>query len=244
MDDLFKEQEVDPLLQTIDQTKNYLEELVGEGKKFKDYEGLAKGKAESDFHILRLQNELKGLREELAQRQKVSELLDKLNSNPPSRQPVTQREEPDTIERQMTQDVNIDELINKALNTREQVNTQKSNMDFVREQLIKAHGDNYQQVLKQKIDALGMTKEQFMTVVSNTPKAALALVDVKRETPSPLTPPRSQVQSTSLRPVNTGDRNKAYYDDLKKRDASTYWSPRVQSQMHKDALSMGESFFG
>jgi len=52
--------------QTGDQTsKTSLEELVGEGKKFKTVEDLAKGKLEADSFIAQLEGELKGVKGDL-----------------------------------------------------------------------------------------------------------------------------------------------------------------------------------
>jgi hypothetical protein len=55
---------------TLDENKNYYEELVGEGKKFKDEKELAKGKWIADEYVKTLErsldemrNDYKGLRE-------------------------------------------------------------------------------------------------------------------------------------------------------------------------------------
>src|SRR5687767_13359404 len=75
---------------------NYLEALVGEGKKFKDLEALARGKWESDRMITHKNREFDQLREdylkkdeELKTRARLEELVDRL-SNPPQ----SNREEP------------------------------------------------------------------------------------------------------------------------------------------------------
>src|SRR4029450_8159059 len=79
----------------VDPNKNYLEELVGEGKKFKTPEDLARGKAESDSFIERLQKELHGLRNELKSRLQLEEVVDRISSA--SKSPISEQppREPD-----------------------------------------------------------------------------------------------------------------------------------------------------
>ena len=72
---------------TFDSTKDYLKELVGEGKKFKTVEDLAKGKAESDAFISSVTRENKELRdsykkaiEEVNSRTRLEDLVTKLST--------------------------------------------------------------------------------------------------------------------------------------------------------------------
>src|ERR1041384_5868536 len=46
----------------IDESKNYLEELVGENKKFKDVEALAKGKHQADLFVKHLTDRMDEMR--------------------------------------------------------------------------------------------------------------------------------------------------------------------------------------
>lgn len=233
----------DQITTAIDPAKNYVEELVGEGKKFKDFEALARSKIESDAFIERLKNEQKGLREELSQRQKVTELLDRLNSNVPPQVPPTRRDEPDTERVETLSPEKIDQLINQQLMQREQNNQSKNNMDLVRQELIKQYGDTYQSILKQKTEELGMTKEQMMQMITSSPKAALALVmGGQVHTLSPTAPPQTRI-NTQLTSSRSGVRNESYYKEMRKRDPVNFWSPKTQTQLHKDALAQGESFF-
>jgi len=72
-------------IDTIDPSKNYLAELVGEGKKFKTQEDLARGKAESDAYIKilekrsdELRNDYLKLRDDYSSRAKLEEVVDQL----------------------------------------------------------------------------------------------------------------------------------------------------------------------
>src|SRR5882757_7528259 len=77
----------------LDQSRNYLADLVGPDKKFKTNEDLARGKAEADVTIelfKKRQDELRTdylkLREEANEQAKLQDLLDRLeNPNPINR---------------------------------------------------------------------------------------------------------------------------------------------------------------
>src|SRR6478752_10635011 len=68
----------------IDPNKNYLEELVGEGRKFKSPEELARGKAESDLYI----EHMKGRMDEL--RQDYTKLHNEYNAGPKLKETLDQ----------------------------------------------------------------------------------------------------------------------------------------------------------
>ena len=84
-----------------------------------------------------------------------------------------------------------------------------------------------------------------------SPKSLLALVGgpVKKEqttntqADSSLFVPPTGNRSSGQGGGNSMERNKAYYDKLKKDDPKGYWSVSTQAQMHKDAIRLGASFF-
>src|SRR5258708_8934434 len=82
MDTLFDHNDTLP---AFDDNKNWYEELVGETKKFKSPEDLAKGKAESDRYIRTLEqqkdeirNMYLGLKEQVDGRAKLEDLIDRI----------------------------------------------------------------------------------------------------------------------------------------------------------------------
>src|SRR5690242_15072647 len=82
-DDLFNPDgsDLEPVIGE-DPNADPLELLVGEGKKFKTPQDLAKGKMESDKFIVQLQKEQAALREELNKRLSVEEFVEKMNKAP------------------------------------------------------------------------------------------------------------------------------------------------------------------
>jgi hypothetical protein len=70
----------DATIQTVDENVDYVTELVGEGKKFKDISGLARGKAEADLTIEVLKKKLDDLNKELTTRASLETFLDQMKA--------------------------------------------------------------------------------------------------------------------------------------------------------------------
>lgn len=235
----------------VDPSKNYLEELVGEGKKFKSQEDLARAKLESDAFIARLQGELQGIRTELNTRLTVEQMMDKItaakeatNSNTNGNQPVVNG---DSGAKSLTEE-DLTALVEDRISKIEKARIQESNLNQVRQVLTEKFGADFPSHLKQTAATLGVGEEFLNNLAKEQPKAFLALVGQevpKTSNPQPnlFTPtPSQQIPRTSSF-TPTGERKKSFYDDLKTKDAAAYWSPKVQNQMHQDAIKLGEVFF-
>ena len=236
----------------VDPSKNYLEELVGEGKKFKSQEDLARAKLESDAFIARLQGELQGIRTELNTRLTVEQMMDKItaakeatNSNTNGNQPVVNG---DSGAKSLTEE-DLTALVEDRISKIEKARIQESNLNQVRQVLTEKFGADFPSHLKQTATNLGVGEEFLNNLAKEQPKAFLALVGQQDAPKAP------QVQNTLFAPTPsqqipktpgfapTGERKKSFYDDLKRKDAAAYWSPKVQNQMHQDAIKLGEVFF-
>ena len=77
MSTLFDNTEVDNEDVNLD-TEVTLEDLVGEGKKYRDPNALAKSRVEADRYIKKLEAEHKQMREELTSRQALADLVDEI----------------------------------------------------------------------------------------------------------------------------------------------------------------------
>lgn len=239
----------------IDPNETYYDKLVGEGKKFKDNEALAKAKAEADAFILRLQNEAEELRKDLNTRLTVEQIIEKTangqNNLEPNQQGLNNQTPPKTEEKQNT--VDIEKLVNDKLAEAELKRVQNSNLTLVRETLENEWGNDYVTRLKEKASELGLGESFLQNLAMDQPKAFLKLIDVGIDSKKPannqsanrlFVPPSSneRTNTNSFSPSNT-DRTKSYYDKLKATNPSEYWSPSTQNQMHQDAIRIGERFF-
>jgi len=226
--------------------KNYLEELVGEGKKFRSVEDLAKGKAQSDRFIAQLQAEQEQLRQELNTRLTMEQALDQLRQSPGGNheespggnQPSGSSENSPSLKPE-----DVERLIDQRVAAREAERVQQENLRTVKEALSASLGPEFPNKLKEIGDTLGMTADEMTAFAKSKPKAFLALIgqQPKTQQQSLFTPPSSSTQ-TAFKPVNT-ERTKSYYDNMKKADPKTYWTPKVQNQMHQDAIRLQERFF-
>ena len=211
-----------------------------------DVEGLAKGKIEADSFIERLKQEQATLRKELDTRLSYEEFLDEIKSSrTASNQPPTSDEvnEPNIEHVVGIKQEDVMRLVKETLN-QERTQAQKdSNRVSVARALQENWGSSFSTKLEQKAQELNLSREFMTSMAETNPQAFLKLVDAN--TPSPpapdVSPPRNTMRSQGGH-TKTGERNKAYYDEILKRDKRQYWSVGVQSQMHKDALTLGDRF--
>lgn len=248
-EDLFVEKPQDQ--QPLDPNKNYLEELVGEGKKFSDAEALAKGKAESDNYIKNLEARFDEFRtdyervlEENKAAPSLRELLDQLKTSQqraPDRLPTQQLEE---VKQQPS--LNPDQfqsLFNETLEKHEVQKQQRQNFDTVQEKLAERFGSNAQSVLKQQAKELGLTPQRVNELAKESPQAFFRVMglDEKPVQETFMAPPRSTQRSDNFSPKNQ-TRNWSFYEKMRKENPKLYHDPKTHVQMHKDADTIDKQY--
>lgn len=237
--DLFDTDNTGPV---IDPNKDYMTELVGEGKKFKDAAALARGKMESDAFIAKLQNELSELRQEVVSRAKLEDIVAKLQEAPKQvEQPPLQEPKPQPAG---LTDEDLRAFLNKELAEREAARRKEDNVSQTIQKLKESLGHNYVDALKAKAQELGVDTKWFNNLAAENPGVLLKLVGAEG-TPAPkgndLFAPPPQGHQT-FKPSTT-ERTQSYYDKLKNEQPTVYWSRDTQVAMHKDAMRLGERFF-
>lgn len=222
------------------QTDNYFDQLVGEGKKFKDNEALARGKFESDEFIAKLTREMREMREELDKKSTTEELIDKLRSSG-----VVQNsagtphiETPIEPNREI---VDVKKQVAEILNSERQRQIAENNVALVRSELEKSWGDNISYKLKLKAKELGVSEQFLASTAETQPKAFLKLV-LDSARPSDPDIPRSSVNSNQFA-KRENVKNYKYYQQLRKDNRSLYFNPQTQVEMHKAAQTLGEDFY-
>lgn len=248
--DLFSE--TDPILDDnyeldgLTATEDLVSNLVGDDKKYKTVNDLAYSKLSADAFINRLKNENKELRDRLKSTDDIKSLLNGFKEAPPKEtsSPVQDGGE--------SGDFNPDTLVEKVLSSLEARNAkarEEQNMEVVKNTVQTALGTNWRSEVKQRLNEAELSDAEADAIARRNPKAFFKLLGISQETtpkqPSLFdTSPRSSVNTTSQAPI-TGERNKAYYDNVKKKMGVIAFAnnPTIQAEMHKDALRLGEKFF-
>ena len=232
----------------LDPNKNYLEELVGEGKKFKTVEDLAKGKFESDIYIdtlTRRQDEInkdyRRVLDESKAQATLKDLLKEYQSNQiPDRQntpPVNDLEKKPVIDREELRSLIATEFVETQKQQKE-----KTNFDTVQKKLQEQFGVNYSEVLKRQMETLDLSPEDIDRLAKKSPAAFFNTLGLNPTAPSPnIAPPRSQRSDTFL-PTGQAKRTWSYYKDLKKTNPSAWLDPKIAVQMQNDHIALGDAF--
>lgn len=216
--------------------------LVGEDKKFKTVEDLARAKIESDNFIEQLKREQAELRAELTARPAVDrsqEILDRLEAL--RKEPVTEQPANQQLERTEVNGLSIND-VERVLEERERKARAQANINSVKAKLQETYGDKYGQALKLIAEKNGLTAQSLDQLAAQSPQLVLNLMgQVKVDTG--FTPPSSSTTlGKEFAPTAGGARTKSYYNKLKAEDRTKYFSREVQTQMYKDAMALAEAF--
>lgn len=235
MDELFKPADI----QTPD-VENPLEALVGPDKKYKTVEDLAKAALEKDRFIGQLQNETAELRKEVTGKQTIDEIMTQIRSlSKPEVQPNQQPQAPEKTDAD-----SIAELVAKLLDQKESEKRTSGNEQLVSQTLQEKFGADAQLHLTKKAKELNVSLDYLKSVAKSAPAAFFRLIGIE-ENQKPHQAVPITVRPGSIQPTPQGAdvRNKAHYDKIKAQNPAEYFSPKIQNQMYKDAMKLGESFF-
>lgn len=231
--------------------ENAAEALIGEGKKFKDVETAARSLLAKDAFIEQLKAENAQMRASLRGEQKIDEFLTKLaETKPTPPKDSTEGQPPVNSDANQLNNSNPPKGltltdVEEVLLKRERERTEAQNLNTVLVKVKEAFGADYQTVLSQKAQELGMTADELLVEAKTRPAAFLKLVEadkVGRQQAG--APPRSQVNTSGFNANNVPERTQAWYNKMRREigDAK-FFSPKIQNELHKDALRLGEAFF-
>jgi hypothetical protein len=157
-------------------------ELIGEGKKYATPEDALKSVPHAQKHIATLEVEMRALKEELAAKKSAAEVYETVkemmasNGKPPAGNITTVV--PD-----------LDTLLDRKLEAREQALKAKENTELVKQALVEQFGDKAIDVYKEKAASLGIGVEFLNDLCAKSPQAAFDLLGVK---PAKTTGPTTQ----------------------------------------------------
>lgn len=185
--------------------KDYLNELVGEGKKFKTVQDLAKGKAIADNFVERLKTELSELRTQLRARNTVEELLAKKNStNVDTTSADNQQDTGENVNNGAPSLKDLESLLDRKLTEKEQLTARQRNLEQVKNTLIDNWGTDFPRKLAEVARQNGYSQQMLDQMAQENPNAFYRLVDLKPQALGIQNLPNNSLSAER----NVGNRNK------------------------------------
>ncbi len=235
-----------------DQNKDYLSELVGEGKKFKDAAALARAKAESDAFIEQLKRENAEMRKSLSSEAKIDALLDQLknfqsqpggSANSGSNQTHESSPNMNTSNNSTQPEALTVDAVQKLLDEREAKRREDQNLAMAVSKAKEAFGANAKSVIEAKASELGMSYDELIATAKTRPQAFLKLVEATAPV-NTVNAPKTQINSAGTKDPNGNIKNNSYYAKLRKELGNAeFFKPAIQNEMERMAKQLGDAFW-
>lgn len=221
-------------LETIEEGKDYVAELVGDDKKFKDVQGLARGKLEADNYIKTLTERLDELRKELDSRTSLDTFLQEMKGLKAAPQTGQEHQVGTPAERQPTplDDSTLEQKLVEILERRRAAETSETNLEQVQRVLKEQLGDQAKTVINNKARDHGMSVKELESLAARSPSAFYSLVGLDPVRQAPITPGVAR-SSVNLGSQSSTVKNKAYFDKMRQTDPQRYKSPQTTVEMMK-----------
>lgn len=222
--------------------ENPLEALVGDGKKFKTVEELAKAKWESDNYIKTLEKGRDELREdylkalEAAQTgPQVKELLDQLKADMTQQQIPAKIPDANDATAPTLDPTKIDELVSNKLREYEETKKAQENYNQVEAKLRETYGNNYRDVFQQKVREMGLSMDWAKQTAFTYPQVLFKTLGLDDAPAAPFQAPPTSRQRTDNFAPQTNKRDWDYYEKMRVSNPKAYWEPKTQVQLHQDS---------
>lgn len=226
------------LFEDTSDTEITADQLVGEGKKFKTFDDLARSKAHADKTIADREAELAQLREDLNTRLSVEEQLkqfQKATTIPPENQA------PNQPNNSPQENQDLAKRVREVIDQERQETSRRTNQQLVQDKLAELYGtpEKAAQVVRAKAQELGVSIQFMESIALQSPKAFFTQLGVAEPSrnQAPVTPSRGDVNTLALG-INTGIPKEGSYEafeEMRKTNPTLYWNPKTQSRIHKAA---------
>lgn len=237
------------------EVNQHLSLLVGDGKKFRTAEDLARSKFEADKFIDKLKQENDSLRQLIKTEERTANVTDALQkilsavTQPEDKTPVTNPDPAATPEGnpplEVSKGVSAEDVV-KIVHALEEQRRGQRNREQVLADLTKKYKDKTEEVIASRAAELGMTAKMLGDMAASNPKAFLRLIGEDSQQPNLTSNGNSSIPSRNSAVVgNTktgGVRDAAYYEKLKGEMGAKKFvmDSRLQVQMHRDMQDLGD----
>jgi hypothetical protein len=227
-----------------EQSETYFDKYVGEGLKYKDPEQLAKGYKNAEEMANNFKRQLDEMREEMGKQDHAQELLEKIKANQTD---TNRRDNEGSTEPKQDGDKGLDNeaLIRKLIGEEDARKRQDGNLKHITDTMKKAWGSTASSEFDKRLSDIGIDKESASQLAAKSPDAFFRLMGIDStakdtNTYSPLHSDKSFVGDSSA--SQPGDRNWAYYEQLRRSDKKKYFSVETQRNLMKDRKELGSRF--
>jgi hypothetical protein len=245
-DSLFEEPQDDA--PQIDPNKKYLEDLVGEGKKFKDIESLAKGKWYADAQVEVQNKRMDQMRKDYLQlkadydaRAKLEEYLDQIQAKPQINTPQSEAPKQEVSNAPAINPDDIEQIVAKKFAESKAEDRASANLSSVMSKLKERYGSQYQNILKEKTEELGLTTEEVNAMARRSPELFYRSMGLNQpqQQQNFQAPPKSD---TRFAPQGAPKKTWTYYQDMLKKDPKLYYNAKVTQEMVESMAELGDDF--
>lgn len=239
-------------LPSVDPNKNYLEELVGDGKKFKTVEDLARGKYEADLHVSLKNRELdtltkdySKLREDYNAAPKLQEVLDKLLAGKDTSSNTNTPVNEDNSNESAFDPAQFDSKIEAKFHEIETKRKSQENWNIVKDKLQEKFGERFPDMLASQTQKLGLTADRVDDLARTSPSAFFRLMGLEdtQTQDSFQSPPRSTQNATTFAPSTNKSRKWSDWKNLQKTQPNLFSDSKAHNQMMADIKAIGEKAF-
>jgi hypothetical protein len=224
------------------QTADPVEQLVGEGKKYKTVADLAKSRLEADNHITQIEAENAALREVVKAKERMSRTEDFDTFLAELRGKPKETETKPVGDNQAKAGLTPQEL-EQYLEGREKRQRVDASFAAVRGELSKTYGDKTDEVLAKAMKENGLSEDVVKSLAFTSPQVALRALGL-----APNATGQSGIQGSVSTEALFGSkpegRNYAYYKELRaKIGEGAFYEKKVQQQLFKDRIALGDEFY-
>lgn len=225
---------VDKPTQTSQQTQEeFLAKYVGEGKKYKSVEDLAKAYANAETFIDTLKTEKQTLQQEMQTKLASAKTIEDIMSALTTTQQTTQSTSTEQTNTPTITAEDIAKMVETTLSQRQQVELIKVNQTKTWDALTKAFGtkDNAKKAVADYIGTDATKRELVDKMGSYTPDDLVELIKLKQKKDVVNFSEPADVASDMTLP--TGDLSWAQVKQIKKQNPSLFKSREFQKRLHK-----------
>jgi len=208
---------------------NFLDELVGEDKKYKDVNALAKSRLDADNYIGNLEKQVGELNAELSQRLSSEEVLNEIKKQKSIETAADSSREHTTP---ALDEAAVADMVRNQMTVLESQKTAQANLNDAVEDLMSATGSKEKAI--ESIDArakeLNVTVDFLKETAAKSPTAFKSLMNTADAKPAPVNLHGTSANTEALKVnnPNAAEGSKEYFDNIRKTDPAKYFTPKVQ----------------